>query len=433
MASTAPVAVRGWVVDRQFRWPILFLLCASFGFPVLPVGLVFDPAVREKLSPDAASGVFRMMWLPLILLAFSIVYRRRRLLLSMWPEMNRSLLLLYGWVFLTMVWAPDPGATLRQAISIFGAWLLAFSEVSASWTPERWVVAMRWTALVMMVLSAIAAIAVPAIGVQPEDQFELSGSWRGITYQKNGLGQLASFGLIFFVYGFLSGSTNRRFALLGAGLSFFMVLMSRSSTATLLALIAMLQMYLLIRPPIRLGATGGVIRYGVALAILVPLLLYMLLVGAVDPESIAQSFGGLFGKDATFSGRTYIWAELLQEIPKHLWFRDHPPARMERAERPQRLPRYDQRAGAGRLRPVHLLPGRAHPGDPAGRTVRPAEGGDAHEPDRLHHPRQSDRGRLVPPDHDHARGRDVFLGQRVAAAVRAAPADAQGFRCCQAA
>jgi O-antigen ligase len=46
----------------------------------------------------------------------------------------------------------------------------------------------------------------------------------------------------------------------------------------------------------------------------------MLLVGAVDPESIAQSFGGLFGKDATFSGRTYIWAELLPEIPKHLWF-----------------------------------------------------------------------------------------------------------------
>lgn len=308
----------GWVADRQF----LILLAAMIGFAytatVLPAGFVFDPVARQAVREEA-SVAFKLVWIPLIALSAGILLLRFRIAAGLLAWTNKPLLLFLTWCLASSMWAPDGAFAFRQAFSIAGASLLGFAFVLASWHRTRMEAVLLPLSTWILVLSLIVAILIPRIGVHSEVQFELQGSWRGIAYQKNGLGQLAAVALVLWFHAWLSGTARLRNAVLGTLLSLFLLLKSRSSTSLLLSLICCGVMLSLLRPVIILGAYRLHAHLVALLLVLTPMLVYAITLGSFDSEALAQAFGEIFGKDATFSGRTYIWAEMLRNIELHPW------------------------------------------------------------------------------------------------------------------
>ena len=318
MVEAARATPAGWVEDRQYAFLVMMMVAVSYTVSILPPGLIFDPAAREA-AEGQDSPLFKMIWIPLILLTCAVLLSRFRMVTSMLPDLNGPLVALLAWCLLSMLWAPDAAFAFKQAFSIIGATLLPLAFVVTGWHRQRMETVLRQVSVILLLLSLLVALAIPRIGVHDSTQFELQGSWLGITYQKNGLGQLAASTLILWCHAWLARTVTPRVALAGALLSVFLLVKSRSSTALLLSMISCTVILTLLRPAVTIGRYKGIMATVALLALLVPMLLYFLLMGSVDSAGLAEAFGQVFGKDATFSGRTYIWAELMRVIPSHPW------------------------------------------------------------------------------------------------------------------
>jgi O-antigen ligase len=329
-----------WTHDRQYRWIVLILLILVYAVPSLPTNLVFDAESRKILENDPTSGIgvgFKLLWMPPLLVSIGLLYLRGHLLLVYAQDFNKPLWLLLIWGLMSSLWAPSAGGTFKQAFSIMNISLIATAVCCASWQPWKIETTLRHLTTAMLLASLVVGAAIPAIGVHNENQFELLGSWRGITYQKNGLGQLAAVGIILWSHVWITGRVKPWLGAVGVALSALLVLLARSSTSLLLGVLSSLVLVSMLRTPLHTQGHSSTIWYLLAVVILSPLLAYMVIIGSFNYLDLAQPFGELFGKDATFSGRTDIWGQLFIQIGNHpflgagfnsFWTADNPEALM---------------------------------------------------------------------------------------------------------
>ncbi len=254
---------------------------------------------------------FRTKWLPLLLIALLLTLWRLRALTTVLRQVNLGMVLLLGWALLSCAWAPNPMHVISQAAAIIGVSLIGVSFCLTGWHPDRFIGLLCKTLTTILIASLIAGLAFPELAIHSETSVSLAGAWRGVTYQKNGLGQVAAIAVIVWTYRWAARDCSGRVATLGVALAILMLVLSRSSTSLMLALLASMAIIIMLRPVLSIGWLG---RRSVFLVIvvLVPLSVYL---------AVATSFfgwvGNLFGKDGTFSGRTLIWDEIYLEIAKH--------------------------------------------------------------------------------------------------------------------
>ncbi len=297
-AATAPPADGGWVVDQRYR---------LIGAAIWTIGFTYT-----VLYPFLT---FKQEWMPLLVISVWIIARRFAYASTMMPQLNLGMILLLAWAMLSAAWGPDAIFVLTQTASVVGVTLIAIAYSVSSWRPERFANHLTWTCTAILVASVVVSVVLPSFGVHDSTRFELAGSWKGITYQKNGLGQVAVVGSIFWTYLWAANRTSATSAMLGVGLSVFLLVKSRSSTSMMLACITCGVLLLLLRPPIRLSS-----RRSIAAAVMViatPLIGLIALVMVSYASTFAGALGGAFGKDASFSGRTQIWASVMTEIQRH--------------------------------------------------------------------------------------------------------------------
>lgn len=291
-----------WVADRHFL---------LFGATLWVLGFAYPTLTSFGLT-------YRQMWLPLIAGAAWLIVRRFMLATAMFPQLNLGMILILAWAVLSSLWAPEAMYVLTQAISIVGISMLALAFSLAAWRPHRFESLLTRVTTLVLFASLVAGLLFPSFAVHQEDQFELLGSWKGVAYHKNGLGQIAAVGVMVWTYRWAVGKNQAGVCALGVGLSLLMLLKSRSSTSLLLAIIASSVLLMQLRPMVRVGRNGGAIL-SAAFITLAPLLVLVLLAASGGANSVAEGFANIFGKDATFSGRTFIWAEMLDEIALHPW------------------------------------------------------------------------------------------------------------------
>lgn len=293
---------------------------AGMAWAFLPSGLEFNAALRDaRTESGEGSGTFAIQWMPLILIGLLGIAYRFRAAILMLREMNPWALLIPAWAMLSLVWAAEPFTVFKQSFGIAGVSLLALGFALHGWHPDRFVTVLRPLITIALVLSLLVGLLIPEIGVHQEQQFELQGSWRGITYQKNGLGQLAATGIILWFHAWASRTASTPLAAAGLLISLLMMLLSRSSTSLLLSIICCGIILLQLRPPLRMGSQGSVVAVAGWLMVLAPIFIYLITFGSLGGEGVAETFASLFGKDATLSGRTYIWAEVIHNIGLHPW------------------------------------------------------------------------------------------------------------------
>ena len=312
----SPAAAR-WVPDRQFRWATALLVAVSLFMLQMPDG--FTWANVGRLSTDAFSGggtaISKVQWLPLFGLGGLLLLLRFRLAMAMLPHLNPFVIATALWVLASALWSYDPGLSLRRAIKVVGAVVIAWGVVMACWDYGRYERVLRWTILAYLLASMAFMAAQPQLGIHQayENEALLAGSWRGLSTHKNPFGAIAGIGMVFWMHALLT-QPRRGLALFGLAVTFVCLVGARSSTSLLCAvlactvLVAALKTQLVHRP-------GGLLLFLGAL-FLVPFLWFVILSGFPTIEEALGPLTTLLGRDLTFTGRLPLWEALLDEIPQ---------------------------------------------------------------------------------------------------------------------
>lgn len=283
-------------------WRLILAAAGVFLLLVYSQAWVF-PLMGEQ-ADTSQGGLIRALYLP--------AYAAGFLLLAVSPGAALLAILRQPFLILLLVlvaasyfWSIAPDQTVRRVIAAYcsalGGVVLA-SRLKWSELAELAACAMA----ILAVIALLTALVLPTVGIMQEI---FPGAWRGVWSEKNALG--GNMALAFVIFG-AAAVLNPRRALLWwgfASLALALILMSTSKTS-LVALI--------------LGFGGlifvAIVRRGpVTRVVMVWLAIVAAGMGLGVALFAADAVFDLFGKDATLTGRTKIWAAAMTQIEARPW------------------------------------------------------------------------------------------------------------------
>jgi exopolysaccharide production protein ExoQ len=258
-------------------------------YGIAAVALSFFVFAYSSLFGQVSILAYYGLWFPLILVDYKRVLGNyfRYLWIIVFPLL----------CFLSAFWSPAPSVSLRTAIQLLTHLICAL-------------IAMRTISVLTLTRGSIVGTVVVMLysivfGHYSYDAMDGSYSFVGSFASKNQLGLYASLGIVFSVL-YAIVFRRRDIWLAGAGaaalLCAYCLMASQSATSviTTAGLIAACIAYLpfgLLGPSSRKLLFVGVVVVGLAIVVA------GLQMGAVD------AILGLFGKDSTLTGRTYLWQQ----------------------------------------------------------------------------------------------------------------------------
>ena len=208
-------------------------------------------------------------------------------------------------------WSTDPKGTLRDAGTLAVLWVALPTLAARLGLAATARVLLNLVAAVLVASAALAILA-PEIGRHSGDefiQFSHAGRWRGLFGHKNGLGPWAAVGsVVLFTHPGLLGGPR---AWLWLARASALACLAFAGSATALVLAGLLGTGWMA------ARTTGRLTPGAALALALAAALPAALLLA-DP--LLDRALDLLGRGATLSGRTEIWALVLDRLRENPWF-----------------------------------------------------------------------------------------------------------------
>jgi len=259
--------------------------------------------LATEAEPDG-SPFMRMLWMPVyaVILCLCLAQIKPMLQIAVRSPLLVAVSLLAAVSFL---WSIDPGLSQRRGIAIscttiFGVWLAARYE----WRDLLKLLAAAW--LILAVASVIAGAVFPAFGVMDEIHV---GAWKGIWWEKNTLGGHMARASFLFAFLLLMDEQRRKVWAFGLVLATALVLLSTSKTALLGMLLGF--GVLAAAAIMRRGRVTSIAAVWIGVSLSASLAMALVLA----PEAMF----GIIGKDPSLTGRTDIWAALIDAIEKRPW------------------------------------------------------------------------------------------------------------------
>lgn len=280
----------------------LAMLFWMFFYQNLPDNLMGMAANGEYSSSNVTDRVVKV-----VMLVFSIY-----VILSKWSvtravgrNFNAGSAALLSLCLLSAVWSFDPNSTLLRFVSLLTVFLVSFAITVSGWHARRF----QQVALPPLMLILLASLAMGA--VDPKSMMEIGtdlsqlNAWHGITHGKNEFGMMASIAAIICANLWLARERRAFWPIAGTAVSFLCLILSRSNASLFATLLAMMFMVMVMRVPTIRERFSTHVAVGLTLTIL----LYELAIQDVVPgtHTLISPIMHLTGKDATFSGRTFIW------------------------------------------------------------------------------------------------------------------------------
>lgn len=282
-------------------------------FSLLPYGISWDYTGTSALTMEG-SVTTKLEWGGLISLAALLLYRHLPITFADIRTLNPFLVAVLVWCLLSSVWSPLPGVTFKRAIQLFGIVMIGLSIQLA---PKPLHLLLRWmlvTLMSILTLSLFMVILTPSIGID----YQLGGAWRGALSQKNELGQVAAISILLWQVRACIERTDIRLLIGGLLFSFFMLVMSKSSTSLIIALATSMIFHLLRKR--RIHSDYSISRIILSLLCVMILGLYIFYMQESRfptwPE-LSAPIAHIFGKGSDLTGRTDIWELVWMEIRKH--------------------------------------------------------------------------------------------------------------------
>jgi len=305
-----------WVRDDRFSLLLTGMVWALVILITTPEGFDYSALSTDDM-PTSGSIASRLQWLGLVGAGTAFLLWRGGLAWLLVRRLNPFLVAFVILAAASTLWSIEPGITLRRMIRIAAILLCPAAMVLAAWHARRFQQVLRPIVTALLAGSLLFGMVFPHLAIHSESAAELAGAWRGLTNHKNSLGTLACLGLIFWLHAGLVRETRLPVALCGATAAAACLLLSRSSTALVTGAFTCIFLLMLLRSP------KGLRRWMPWLTALfvTVLLAYSLAVLRLVPglEVLLTPVTAITGKDLTFTGRTEIWAIVIEQIRLHPW------------------------------------------------------------------------------------------------------------------
>ncbi len=267
------------------------------------------PLLRQQsgstLAPTQSDPVTQAMWAMIYVIVIVLIMMRWQRFAYVITR-DGLLLLLVGLALLSTVWSAAPKITLVQCVALVGTTLTgAYLATRYSLAEQLQLLAVALG--VIALLSLALGLMVPSYGIS--HSISTAGNWQGIFNHKNALGRSMALGMIVFSIRAVSISRYRWLAWSGVGLSGVLLLLANSITGMVVALLIL-----------GLWPVYRALRWRHTIAL--PLIIAALLVSGgltVVFADNAASVLGFLGRDQTLSGRTVVWAAVLDSIRERPW------------------------------------------------------------------------------------------------------------------
>ena len=295
---------RGGALVTIFAWAMVINGTISWG----TFGPVEAVPFQGQYAPNYAA---RALKITLLVGGLIMAIRRWNAVRALLRELNPWYIAFLALAATSYVWSISPGNTLARVIGTVSMVAIWAAVCVTATNPHRFQELARPVTTLLIVASIIFVMLYPELAIE-KGEGTLKEAWRGLTTQKNGFGQLSSFGFIFWFHAWLAREVKVWKALLFGGCSLACVLFSRSSTSLFATVFASFFLLILLRSPRSLRRSmpyvvgifaGVVVTYAVAVLRIVPGL-----------SLILEPVTSITGKDMTFSNRSVIWDIIKEHI-----------------------------------------------------------------------------------------------------------------------
>jgi O-antigen ligase len=226
--------------------------------------------------------------------------------------LNPFLLLFVALAVASIAWSIAPEVTVRRDIRLITILAVCIAFSLAGWHARRFQNVLRPALTLVLLGSVVFGLAAPALAIHQELAPELGGAWRGLANHKNTFGAIACATLILWLHAWMAGETRTWRALCGCALAAACLALSSSSTAMISAIAGGAVLLLLLWSP---RSAQPYMKYLIAFAMLV-LVIYALAILRLIPglSLLLAPITLTTGIDMTFTGRSEIWALIVERI-----------------------------------------------------------------------------------------------------------------------
>ncbi len=294
---------------------ILFSLEKPFAILALvhlsggPLMVILDGGTSEGDGTDSVTSMPLVIFLYLVIYAISfflLILRWKKVLplvVRGWP-----ICLFTGIIIFSNIWSQTPSATFNHTLLFTGTTFFAF-YLASRYSLKEQLQLLGWVSFVIIVMSFLFVIGLPNYGIMAGVH---TGAWRGIYMHKNAFGPFMSIAATVFLLLAQSSQKNSEkswFFWVLAGISILLVVLSRSSSAAINILIMGTALFLL--PILRLNYE-----------LMIPVLAGISSVSFILYTMASSNSGVIFdvlGKDSSLTGRTELWASVMDKIQESPW------------------------------------------------------------------------------------------------------------------
>lgn len=290
------------------------MICVLMLLMIVPEGFDYSKLAKED-APAAGGTISRLLWLGLLGFGLVVILSRAALAWQVIRRLNFFLLAFVLLAIASVTWSIEPSVTLRRLIRVFTIIIASLAFVLIGWHEQRLQNVLRPILTLVLLGSIVFGLGWPDLAIHQASETLIAGAWRGLANHKNGLGDIACLGLIFWLHAWLSKETRALPALAGCALAAACLFVARSSTSVVATVFTLLFLVMLLRSP---QALRRHMPWLVALFIL-SLLVYSLVLMQILPGlyTLLSPVGAITGKDMTFTGRTDIWDIMSDHISLH--------------------------------------------------------------------------------------------------------------------
>ncbi len=221
---------------------------------------------------------------------------------------EKFVILFLFWTFLSVVWSDFGTITFKRWIQVFGSYVVIIAGFLCFNDVEKVIKIIKNILIFYIIVTLISVLLVPEAKIY-------EGAWRGIAPHKNHLGQIMLISAIIWFDEYKKDIGSKFINFSFFFLSVFTLFGSRSTTSALAAfLIAMIAVVIFLK--------NYVNKYRAPLGnfIFIIFLLSLALIFILTPNYLIAPLDYFFnslGKDLTFTGRTDLWARVLEEFKTH--------------------------------------------------------------------------------------------------------------------
>jgi len=286
-------------IYRAIETVLFFFVIAFFSGAL--IGIIFPHPPSDQIAPD--NPLARQLWFPVYGLVLLLSIRALPQLIraaTFSPLIVVSIL----WIGLSYFWSELPDVTFRRTIALTMGTIFGLA-LAARYDWGQLVQRVAFVFVLLAIVSVLMAVLMPNQAIMQDIH---AGAWRGPWVEKNYLGGNMVRGLIAAMCAFAMRPDRGWFWIPGGILCFALVILSTSKTALLAALLS-IGLFIAIRIFRRLP----VLR--------IPLMYFSIMAIAAFTTAILafpEEMFGIIGKDPTLTGRTEIWALLVESI-KERW------------------------------------------------------------------------------------------------------------------